>query len=356
MGNVSSLFTAVSLGGIVMSNRIVMAPMTRSRAGVGDVPTPMMAEYYAQRATAGLIVTEGAQPSPAGKGYCRTPGIWNNAQIAGWAAVTDAVHARGGKVVLQLMHCGRVAARINKGDDSEIVAPSAIRAGGQIFTDLAGLVEMDMPRALERNEIPDVIAQYAEAARNARAAGFDGVELHCASGYLPMQFLSPNANHRTDAYGGCVTNRIRFAIETLEALSEAIGADRVGFRICPGFTFNDVRDDDPVATYTAFLEAASLLGLSYLHLIRMVTPDLDPMDIVNRSWRGRTILNNELDGPAGAAAIDHGLAEAVSFGRSFIANPDLVERLRTGAALADFDPTRLYAAGPEGYVDYPELA
>ncbi|WP_336951346.1 alkene reductase [Sphingobium aromaticivastans] len=351
----SRLFEPVALGAIDLENRIVMAPMTRSRAGPGDVPTALMAEYYAQRATAGLIVTEGAQPSAAGKGYCRTPGISTAEQQAGWSAVTSGVHARGGRIVLQLMHCGRVALRINKEDDSDIVAPSAIRAGGAIFTDQSGLVEMDMPRALELGEIPGVIEEYAQAARNARAAGFDGVELHCASGYLPMQFLSPNANQRTDAYGGSVSNRIRFTVETLEAMSAAIGADRVGFRICPGFTFNDVQDADPAATYGALLEATSSIGLSYLHLIRLVTPDLDPLDVVQRSWRGRTILNNELDGARAAALVEEGVADAVSFGRPFIGNPDLVRRLKEGAPLADFDPTRLYTVGPEGYVDYPEF-
>lgn len=351
----SSLFEPVSLGAIALRNRIVMAPMTRSRAGAGDVPTETMGEYYAQRASAGMIVTEGTQPSAAGKGYCRTPGISTREQIDGWAKVAEKVHEKGGRIVVQLMHCGRVAARINKDDDSEIVAPSAVRASGTIFTDLQGLVPMEMPRALETREIPRVIEEYAQAARNAMEAGCDGVELHCASGYLPMQFLSPNANLRTDSYGGSVANRIRFAVETIEALGVAIGFDRVGFRICPGFTFNDVQDDDPVATYSALLEAISPLRVAYLHLIRLVTPDLDPLDIVRKSWRGHLVLNNELDRDRAERVVRSGVADAVSFGRPFIANPDFVDRLRNGSELADFDVTRLYTPGPEGYVDYPRF-
>ena len=348
-----ALFTPVTLGGIELANRIVMAPMTRSRAGAGDVPTRLMAEYYGQRASAGLIVSEGTQPSAAGKGYCRTPGIYTAAQRAGWAEVARSVHMHGGRIVLQLMHCGRVASRINKNDDSEIVAPSAIAAEATIFTDRNGLVPMDTPRALALAEIPCVVTEYADAARAAVEAGLDGVELHCASGYLPMQFLSPNANRREDAYGGGVSRRIRFPIEVLEAMASAIGPERVGFRICPGFTFNDVRDDRPTETYGALLRGASALGLAYLHLIRLKLPDWDPLDLVRDCWRGALILNNDMDGDAAEQMIREGVADAISFGRPFIANPDLVARLRDGKPIADFDPARLYTPGPQGYVDYP---
>ncbi|WP_311269573.1 alkene reductase [Sphingobium sp. WCS2017Hpa-17] len=348
-----NLFEPVALGDLEMSNPIVMAPMTRSRAGAGDEPTELMARYYAQRATAGLIVTEGTQPSAAGKGYCRTPGISTPAQCDGWSSVADAVHEKGGKIVLQLMHCGRVASRVNKADDSDIVAPSAVRAGGTIFTDAAGLVEMDMPRALDLAEIPQVVEEFAQAARNARAAGLDGVELHCASGYLPMQFLSPNANRRTDAYGGSVANRIRFTVEVLEAIAAEIGPGRVGFRICPGFAFNDVHDDDPVTTYSALLKAVSPMNLAYLHLIRLVDEQFDSLDIVTRSWNGRTILNNGLNVSSASELLASGAADAVSFGRDFIANPDLVRRFREGLALASFNPAQLYTSGAQGYVDYP---
>lgn len=353
--DVGILFTPIALGDIALSNRIVMAPMTRSRAGAGDVPSAAMADYYAQRAGAGLIITEGTQPSAAGKGYCRTPGIETAGQRAGWERVVGSVHARGGRIALQLMHCGRVASRINKKDDSEVVAPSAVRAGGTIFTDRDGLVEMEMPRALERDEIGRVIEKYAEAARAARAAGFDGVELHFASGYLPMQFLSTNSNRRTDDYGGSVENRCRFGVELLTAVAEAIGPGRVGFRICPGFTFNDVEDEDPAATYKTLLSAVASLGLAYLHLIRLDMPGFDNLELVRPHWDGPLILNNDFNGAKAATAIEGGIADAVSFGRAFIANPDLPERLRRGAPLADFDPATLYSPGPEGYCDYPTL-
>jgi N-ethylmaleimide reductase len=312
-----------------------------------------MAEYYRQRASAGLIVSEGTQPSAAGKGYCRTPGIYTPVQVEGWRTVANAIHEAGSQMVIQLMHCGRVASRINKDDDSEIIAPSAIRANGTIFTDTSGMVPMDEPRALETKEIPFVIGEYAEAARNAIAAGMDGVELHCASGYLPMQFLSPNANRRTDAYGGSATNRVRFVIETLEALGAAIGPGRVGFRICPGFPFNDVQDDDPALTYGTLLEAASKLGLAYLHLIHVQLPEVDGLKVVKAHWHGNLVLNNELDISKAEDAVTVGSADAVSFGRDYIANPDLVERLKNGLPLASFDPARLYTPGNEGYLDYP---
>ncbi|QNO29484.1 alkene reductase [Sphingopyxis sp. OPL5] len=349
------LFEPVRLGEIDLANRIAMAPMTRSRAGPGDVATPLMASYYSQRAEAGLIITEGTQPSPVGKGYCRTPGITSDEQQSGWRLTVDAVHARGGRIALQLMHCGRVAARVNKEDDSEIVAPSAIRARGTIFTDRDGLVPMDEPRALREDEIAAVIDDYMTAARAARAAGFDAVEIHCASGYLPMQFLSPSSNHRTDGYGGSVEKRCRFPVELLEAVSRAIGSGRVGFRICPGFDYNDVQDDDPEASYGELLRALSPLGLAYLHLIRLRLPDRDTLDLVRSAWDGPLILNNELTPETAAAAVSAGIADAVSFGRPFIGNPDLVERLRRGAPLAGFDPACLYTPGPQGYTDYPAL-
>lgn len=302
MTEASPLFEPVTLGALELRNRIVMAPMTRSRAGAGDVPTALNATYYAQRASAGMIVAEGTQPSAAGKGYCRTPGLYTAAQVAGWRSVADAVHAAGGLIVVQLMHCGRVAARINKEDTSEIVAPSAIRANAEIFTDAAGLVPMDEPRALETREIAGVIEEYAQAAANAAAAGLDGVELHCTSGYLPMQFLSSGTNRRTDRYGGPVESRIRFVVEVLEAMAARIGSGRVGFRICPGFPFNDIADEDPAATYGALLDATSGLGLAYLHLIMAPSLQVDGLEVVRRHWRGPVILNNDLDRARAAAS------------------------------------------------------
>lgn len=350
------IFSPVILGDLHCANRIVMSPMTRSRAGAGDVPTNLHATYYEQRATAGLIVTEGTQPNPAGKGYCRTPGIYSPPQIEGWRRVAEAVHAAGGKIVVQLMHCGRVASRINKDDESEVVAPSAIRAAGKIFTDVSGLVDMEMPRALGISEIPGVIEDYAKAARNARKAGLDGVELHCSSGYLPMQFLSSNTNLRTDAYGGSAKNRVRFVIETLEALSGAIGSGRVGLRICPGFEYNDIHDADPAETYGLLLEGASALGLAYLHLVRRNFSKIDNFAHAKAHWRGNLIVNNELTLAMAKQVLATEEAQAVSFGRAYIANPDLVARFRRGLALAGYDETKVYTPGPEGYIDYPAAA
>ncbi|RYY26699.1 MAG: alkene reductase [Sphingomonadales bacterium] len=355
MADASELFTPVTLGALELRNRITMSAMTRSRGGPGDTPGDLQVDYYSQRAGAGLIVTEGVQPSPAGKGYCRTPGLYSPEQVDGWRQVTRAVHARGGLIVAQIMHCGRVASFLNKDDGSEIVAPSAIRAAAQIYTDARGMVDLDAPRALETDEVPLVIEEYRQAARNARAAGFDGVELHASSGYLPMQFLSSNSNQRSDLYGGSVENRIRFAMEALDAMGTEIGYDRVGLRVCPGFSYNDIHDEDPVQTYGALFDAASTLGLAYLHLVRRTFPTVDNLALVKQRWRGNLILNNELTRDSAAEAIRAGVAEAVSFGRPFIGNPDLAERLRRDLPLANYDPNRTYTPGPEGYTDYPAI-
>ncbi|WP_255326154.1 alkene reductase [Sphingobium sp. EM0848] len=350
--SMATLFDPVSLGDIALANRIVMAPMTRSRAGEGDVPTALMTEYYRQRASAGLIITEGTQPSADGKGYMRTPGIHSDAQIAGWRAVTDAVHGEGGRIVLQVMHCGRIGSTLNKAPGTRTVAPSAIRAKGEIVTE-TGMMAFDAPHALELHEIPQVIEEFAQATRNALAAGFDGVELHCTSGYLPAQFLSSGSNQRTDGYGGSAANRIRFVVETVEAMAAVSGAGRVGFRICPGNPFNDIWDENPAETYGALLEALSSQGLAYLHLIDVANPQVDSLDLAKRHWRGSLILNEGMTRARAEALLADNMAHAFSFGRPFIANPDLVSRLERDIALADFDPSTLYAPGPEGYVDYP---
>lgn len=350
------LFEPVRLGAIELANRIVMAPMTRSRAGEDDLATALMVDYYRQRASAGMIVTEGTHPSADGKGYCRTPGLFDTAQASAWRAVTSAVHSSGGRIVVQLMHVGRIASRLNKAPDAETIAPSAIRARGRMFTDAAGMVELETPRALALEEIPAVVAEFATAGRLAREAGFDGVELHCSSGYLPMQFLSTGTNQRTDRYGGPVANRVRFVIEVLAALAGATSADRVGFRIAPGNPFNDVTDDDPAATYGALLDQANELGLAYLHLVDVRPPGLDVRGLARRHWRGPLILNESIDGAQARALVGSGAADAFAFGRSFIANPDFVERLRSDLPLADFDPKTLYSTGPRGYTDYAPFA
>jgi len=350
------IFSPVALGALRLSNRIVMAPMTRDRAGPGDVPTSLMAEYYRQRANAGLIVTEGTQPSPAGKGYWRTPGIHSQAQIKGWRAVADAVHGEGGKIVVQLMHVGRAAVIANKDPDAETIAPSAIPCRERIPGPDGVQAATAMPRALETSEIAGVIAEYAAAAANARAAGLDGVELHCTSGYLPMQFLSTGSNKRSDRYGGSTPNRIRFVVETLEAMAHAIGADRIGFRIFPGNPYNDMHDEDPADTYTALIDALAGLGLAYMHLVHYPTPELNALALLRPRWPGAIIANNALKRDTAKALLATGKVEAVSFGRPFISNPDLVDRFRSGAPLALQDRDTFYTGEERGYTDYPRWA
>lgn len=350
-----SLFTPVALGAIELANRIVMAPMTRDRAGPGDVPTALMVEYYAQRASAGLIVTEGAQPSAVGKGYWRTPGIHSAEQVEGWRAVADAVHARGGRIVMQLMHCGRVVVPANRGFDADVIAPSAIACPAPVPGPDGVPVPTATPREITVEEMPALLEEYAQAARNAIAAGLDGVELHCASGYLINQFLNPASNQRTDEYGGSAENRIRFPIAVLCALADAIGADRVGFRISPGNPYNGMDPSDPAATFGPFVKAADALGLAFCHVVDMGLPDLDTLALLRANFSGPIIANNNLKADSARALLDAGQAEAVSFGRAYIANPDLVERIAAGAPLAKPDFSLLYTGEERGYTDYPTL-
>ena len=354
----SDIFSPVRRGEVALANRIVMAPMTRDRAGPGDVPTATMVEYYRQRASAGLIVTEGTQPSPAGKGYWRTPGMHSEEQIAGWRQVAEAVHGEGGRIVVQLMHVGRAAVQANKDPDAETIAPSAIPCPDPIPGPDGIPVATAMPRALVTDEIPGVIAEYVAAARNAIRAGMDGVELHCASGYLPMQFLSSNSNRRQDRYGGPVENRIRFVVETLEALAAAIGPGRVGFRICPGVKFNGMDDADPHETYAALLRAVDGIGLAYCHLIHIPLEGQDALDLVRANWSGAVIENGALTLAKARAVLAAGRAEAVSFAYLYIANPDLVERFGRGAPLARANKANFYTGEGDdarGYTDYPPL-
>lgn len=347
------LFSPLQLGDLELRNRIFMAPMTRSRAGTDAVPTPEMVEYYRQRAGAGLIVTEGIAPSADGLGYCRTPGIYNPEQLAAWREVTTAVHAEGGRICAQLMHVGRVANVLNKPPGSRTVAPSAIRAQAEMFTDQQGMQPMDEPQALTLEEIPAVVEEYRQAAVNAFEAGFDAVELHCTSGYLPAQFLSTGTNAREDAYGGPVENRARFVLEVLDALCSVRGAGRVGMRICPGNPFNDLSDDNPEATFDYLLKAAAEREIAYLHVIRLPRGPVDNIALGQRYFGDRLVLNESYSFEEGQAAVAAGVAAAVSYGRPFIGNPDLVERWRRGVPLAEFDLARLYTPGPEGYTSYP---
>jgi N-ethylmaleimide reductase len=353
---VHALLTPVALGELRLRNRIVMAPMTRNRAAAGDVPPELAVQYYAARATAGLIVTEGSQPSMHGKGYCRTPGMYSPAQIAGWRAVTGAVHAAGGQIVLQLMHCGRIGSHYNKEPGARTVAPSSVRAQGRIFTDAAGVVDFDEPEALASIEVPQVIAEFAAAARAAQRAGFDGVELHAASGYLPMQFLSTGTNRRHDGYGPDLHGRLRFVIETLEALGAVYGVGRIGLRICPGNVFNDLHDADPIETYRALLESLRSLPLAYLHVVRSPNPAIDAFALARAYFAGPLLLNDGFDFASASQAVAARECSAVSFARAFIANPDLVARFSNGWPLAAFDRRTLYTPGAEGYTSYPDYA
>ena len=332
------LFSPTKLGSIELNNRIVMAPMTRSRAKErGDMPTDSMREYYTQRASAGLIITEGTHPSADGKGYCRTPGIYSDQQIAAWKSITDSVSAQGGSMVLQLMHCGRVASQYNKPDDTETVAPSAIQAAGKMYTDAKGMIEFDVPRELATNEIVSIVEEYAEATANAFAAGFAGVELHATSGYLPAQFLSTGTNKRSDQYGGSLENRLRFVVETLEAMVAVNGAGRVGMRICPGNPFNDLQDDNPEETFRALLDAIAPLKLAYLHVIRMPKGPVDNLQLAKDHFSGPLIVNDSYSEDEASQVVEAGEAAAVSFGRYFIANPNLVNKFKKQEELADFD-------------------
>ncbi len=346
------LLSPVKLGRIELANRVVMAPMTRSRAdSQSDMPSQIMKDYYAQRAGAGLIITEGCHPSAEGKGYCRTPGLYTQAQQAAWGEICDAVHGRGGKIVLQLMHCGRVAHRDNKAAGVRTVGPSAIAAQGKIYTD-AGMQDFVKPVAMSLGDIEQTIADYVAATKMAFAAGFDGVELHCTSGYLPAQFLSTGTNHRDDQYGGSLENRLRFVIELITAMTVVGGAGRVGMRICPGNPFNDLHDNDHCATFAALLDAIETIGLAYLHVIRM--PKIqDNIALAKAHFSGPLIVNDSYSQETAEAALVDPQISAVSFGRAFIANPDLPLRFAENRPLAEFNPRLLYSPGPEGYSDYP---
>jgi NADPH2 dehydrogenase/N-ethylmaleimide reductase len=350
------LFEPVTLGELDLANRIVMAPMTRNRADADFTPNALMAQYYAQRADAGLIITEGTSPSLSGIGYCRQPAIETAAQVAAWRRITDAVHARGGLIALQLMHAGRIGSSRIKPAGVETVAPSAVRAGGEVFTDAAGMQPFDVPRALRSDEIAAVVQQYRQAALNARAAGFDAVELHGTSGYLPMQFLYSESNRRDDVYGGSAANRARFAFECLQAMVDAIGAGRVGLRLNPGNEFNDCRDADSAASHAELMRQAAPLGLAWLEILRAPTSDIDAFGLARQHFGAALVLNDGFEAETAERALEQGQGQAISFARHFVANPDLVRRLREGLPLAKFNRKTLYTPGAAGYTDYPALA
>ncbi|WP_369251287.1 alkene reductase [Streptomyces sp. R41] len=355
----SKAFEATELGGKRLANRIVMAPMTRSRAyGPGQSATELMAEYYAQRASAGLIITEGTQPSVIGQGYPDTPGIHSDQQITAWRTVTDAVHAKGGVIYLQLMHTGRVGHPTLMGLTP--VGPSPVQAKGQVYTH-QGPQDFVTPKELTEHEITETIADYATAARNAIAAGFDGVELHGANGYLIHQFLAPNANTRTDAWGGSPERRIRFAVETAKAVADAIGADKTGFRISPANPYNDIDETDRTdvdATYTALIDALAPLNLAYLH--QMEAPEIRDLTLrLRKAWPTTFILNPHTGinptGPEELQLIDDNTADLIAYGGLFLANPDLPTRLQQGGPFNTPDRATSFGGNHTGYTDYPTL-
>ncbi|GIF10284.1 alkene reductase [Actinoplanes teichomyceticus] len=350
----TDLFSGFQLGDLSLPNRVVMAPMSRVRAAAGGLATASMATYYAQRATAGLIVSEGVQPSLIGQSNPGTPGLHTDAQVASWRPVTAAVHANGGRIFAQVMHGGRVSHPDTTGHVP--VGPSAVAATGAVFTP-SGPQPAPVPRELATGEVAEHVAAYAGAARRAIEAGFDGVELHGANGYLISQFLSSNANLRTDRYGGTVTGRIRFAVEAVAATVDAVGAGRTGIRLSPGGRFWGVEERDILELYTALLGELAGLGIAYVHL--EATAERELLTALRRLWPGVLIMNPVLPmGPrqTGRAEAEEWLrlgAELISFGRAFIANPDLVERLRTGVPLAPVDEATYYQGGDAGYLTYP---
>jgi N-ethylmaleimide reductase len=355
----ASLFDPIRIGAIDMANRIVMAPLTRSRAADGLVPSPMAAEYYGQRASAGLIITEATQVSVMAQGYIATPGLYTPAQTAGWKQVTDEVHRRGGRIVVQLWHVGRVSHTSLLPQGEVPVAPSAIRAQTKTFAP-EGYVEVSDPRALALEEIPGIVEDFRHATRCAIEAGFDGVEVHGANGYLIDQFLRDGSNRRTDAYGGSIENRTRLLAEVTAGVAGVIGADRVGVRLAPVTPANDMHDSDPQALFGRAVERLDALGIAYVHVIEGATGgprDNLPFDYaaLRATFRNAWIVNNGYDREMAEAAIRDGRADAVAFGTAYIANPDLVRRFREHAPLNQGNHDTYYGGGAEGYIDYPAL-
>ncbi len=351
------LFSPVSLGSIQLSNRIVMAPLTRNRAGEHGVPQSINVTYYEQRASAGLIVTEATPISPMAHGYPALPGIYTDAQIAGWKKVTDAVHAKGGKIVIQLWHVGRISHPSLLPEGELPVAPSAIKPAGKAFT-YQGLVDYVEPRALALNELPGIIADYVHATKAALVAGFDGVEIHAANGYLLDQFMRDGSNQRTDEYGGSVENRTRLLLEVTKAVVAVAGSDKVGVRLSPVNPFNDMRDSNPQALFNYVTASLNQFKLAYLHVVEGGIHGggvADPFDFnaLRKLFKGAYMANLSYDKLRGNAAILSGHADAIAYGVPFIANPDLVARFEADAPLNIPDSTTFYGGSEKGYTDYP---
>jgi N-ethylmaleimide reductase len=356
------LFEPFEWRSLHLKNRIVMSPMTRSRAVSFNTPNALMAEYYAQRASAGLIVTEGTSPSPNGLGYARIPGLFDASHVTGWRAVTEAVHAKGGKIFVQLMHTGRVTHIANLPAGAEVLGPLAVTCPGEMYTDSQGMQPYSQPREMNEDDIAQAVREYAHSARLALDAGFDGVELHAANGYLIEQFLNPRVNQRGDRFGGSIEARNRFALDVARATAAAIGGDRLGIRLSPYGVFNGTgpfADLEP--QYVALTDELSRLGLLYLHVLDHSAMGAPPVPAafkltLRSHFKGAYILAGGFDKATAEAALTEKRADLIAFGRPFLANPDLVLRMRTDAALNAADPTTFYVPGPKGYTDYPSLA
>ena len=354
------LFTPYMLGDLTLSNRVVLAPLTRNRAGQGFVPSEFAATYYGQRASAGLLISEASQISQQGQGYQDTPGIYTQAQIDGWRTVTEAVHAKGGRIFLQLWHVGRVSHVDLQANGAAPVAPSALRPATKVFVNNS-FEDVSEPRALDISELPGIVNDFRQAAANAIAAGFDGVEIHGANGYLLDQFLKDGANVRTDAYGGSIENRARLLLEVTAAVVDEVGANRTGLRISPVSPANGVSSSAPQAQFDYLVEQLNALDIVYLHVVEGATGgprEVAPFDfaVLRQRFKNTYIANNGYDLDLATSRLVEDKADLIAFGRPFIGNPDLVERLRTGSPLSAFNPATLYGGGATGYIDYPTLA
>jgi N-ethylmaleimide reductase len=360
MSTPTELFEPFKLGPITLENRLVMAPLTRNRAvPPGMVPSPLAVDYYGQRASAGLLVTEASQVSQQGQGYQDTPGIYSKEQVAAWRKVTDRVHARGGHIFIQLWHVGRISHTALQAGGAAPVAPSAIRAKGKTFVN-GTFADVSEPRALELSEIPGIIEDFRRGAANAKEAGFDGVEIHGANGYLLDQFAKDGANKRTDSYGGSIENRARLMLEVSEAVVAEIGAERTGIRISPVTPANDISDSNPQPLFDYIVDQLNALKLTYIHVIEGATGgprDIAPFDYASlrKRFAGAYVANNGYDFELANKVLAEGAADLIAFGKPFISNPDLVERLKRGAPLNDWDKATFYGGGAKGYTDYPTL-
>ncbi|MDE2259274.1 MAG: alkene reductase [Betaproteobacteria bacterium] len=356
----SLLFTEATLGSLTLQNHLVMCPLTRNRA-VGNVPNELMVTYYTQRATAGLVITEGTSPSPNGLGYPRIPGIFSAEQVAGWRRITDSVHAKGAKMFMQLMHCGRIGHPLNLPAGARVLGPSAIAAVGDMYTDAEGMKPNATPQAMSEVDIKTAIGEFAQAAKNAVAAGFDGIELHGANGYLLEQFIRPNSNQRTDRYGGSIGNRARFVLEVADAVINAIGKNKVGIRLSPFGVFNDMPLYDAMETdYTYLAQQLNAHGLVYIHLVDHSPMGAPPVPesikkMFRSTFKGKLILSGGYDAARAESDLAADKCDLIAVGRPFLANPDLVTRWKTGAPVNAPDMSTFYTPGPKGYTDYPAL-